>query len=512
MRFLFGCHSLVASGGLLRLERVGAVLRRIGHSAAYAVRQTGKEFQSTLPVLSFEEASLSEWDAVLIPGAGFPDETIAAFAHFTGREFGVRVQMILNDQHLRQRFLKVNAALRPHLVIFNNQHWPPGSYREFQACQFHHLIGAVDTGRFHPDEGSSRRSGSFVVGAQIAKNPGPLIETLTLLPEDCRLRFFGFDRRDALPAASAEARIEYAGPLFNDELAEYYRGLDAVVSTEERAGWANVVAEAMASGVPVVTTRAGTLDIAAHEDTALVIEQATPQALAESLLRLKSDPAFAGAMAARASARIVRYDWENYTDKLIGLVRDFDGVEHYAYAPEIGLFGRATPEERLEGLSPLLDAAHGLRSVLDVGAAEGLVASRFLASGAARVDCWERDASRVETARRLFGHVPGFTIGAADVTREDDWRRIAERGPSAGYDLVLYLGVHQHLPPASAMEALAKLLTLARDSVALRTPQAVFERDGLASFVSAAGFRLQSAAAPSAQSFAGPLHIFRRGA
>lgn len=511
MRFLFGCHSLVASGGLLRLERVGAVLRRIGHSAAYAVRQTAKEFQSALPVLTFEEASLSEWDAVLIPGAGFPDETIAAFARFTGRQFGVRVQMILNDQHLRQRFLKVNDALRPHLVIFNNRHWPPGSYREFQACQFHHVIGAVDTGRFHPGE-RSRRSGGFVIGAQIAKNPGPLIEALRLLPQDCRLRFFGFDRRDALPGAPAEARIEYAGPLFDDELAEYYRGLDAMVSTEERAGWANVVAEAMASGVPVVTTRAGTLDIAAHEDTALTIEQATPQALAESLLRLKNDPAFAGAMAARARARIVRYDWDSYTDKLIGLVRDFDGAEHYAYAPEIGLFGRATPEERLEGLSPLLNAAHGFRSVLDVGAAEGLVASRFLASGAVCVDCWERDASRVETARRLFAHVPGFSIGAADLTREDDWLRIEERSPAAGYDLVLYLGVHQHLPPASALTALEKLLTLARDRVALRTPQAVFERDGLASFMSTAGFRQESAAAPGAQSFAGPLHIFRRGA
>jgi glycosyltransferase involved in cell wall biosynthesis len=93
----------------------------------------------------------------------------------------------------------------------------------------------------------------------------------------------------------------------------------------------------MASGVPVVTTPAGTLSIATNEDTALVTERPTPQALARGLLRIRNDHAFASAMAARARAHIEHYDWERYTDRLIGLVQDYSAGAHGARAPELGL-------------------------------------------------------------------------------------------------------------------------------------------------------------------------------
>ena len=140
-----------------------------GHELAYVVDSGDHpEFNSQLSVLRFEEAAGSRWDGVLVPGAGFPPDTIKRFARFRDRRFGVRVQMVLNDQKVRSRFLAVNAAFDPDIVIFNSEAWPPGSYRDFSAMRFHHLIGAVDVIAFR-FRAWSPAPDRFVVGAQISK-------------------------------------------------------------------------------------------------------------------------------------------------------------------------------------------------------------------------------------------------------------------------------------------------------------------------------------------------------
>ena len=126
MRLLIACHSMIASGGLLRFERVGAVLQSMGHELVFCVRAFDCEFDSAHAVLNFSSASAQRWDAVLVPGAGFPPATIESFTAFQAAQFGLRVQMILNDQHARARFLAVNTSFAPQLVIFNSEHWPDG--------------------------------------------------------------------------------------------------------------------------------------------------------------------------------------------------------------------------------------------------------------------------------------------------------------------------------------------------------------------------------------------------
>ena len=92
------------------------------------------------------------------------------------------------------------------------------------------------------------------------------------------------------------------------------------------------------------------------------------------------------------------------------------------------------------------------------------------------------------------------------------WRAIRSRAPVEGYDLVLYLGVHQHLSPSVRRAVLERLLELTRDRLAVRMPSATFEGDQLGAFLEQAGFALEQTAAPREQSFAGPVHIFRRRA
>jgi hypothetical protein len=311
----------------MRFERVGRVIARDGHELAYVALDDAsvRGFPTQHAVFPLTEAAARTWDATIVPGAGFPDPVIRRFAELREPKFGLRIQMVLKDQSRRAAFANVNASFAPNLVVFNNRHWPPGSYREFRADQFHYLIGAVDTCAMEPAAKQRARDGRFVIGAQLTKNPRPLVEALRLLPAAFVVRFFGHDRAKIVSelAPLVEAgRVELCGYLFDQELAAYFRGLDVVVSTEVNAGWANVVAEGMASGTPVVTTPAGTLDIARDGDTALVVAEPTPELLAAALRRLQEEPDTAARLAANARRHIEAYNWPVYAASLLALIRD----------------------------------------------------------------------------------------------------------------------------------------------------------------------------------------------
>ena len=280
LRILVACHVLTASGGLLRFERLGRVLNGWGHQLSIVVMADDAATSLpgiSIPVLSVEEASRMTWDVTMIPGAGFPDETIKKFEVFRDIRFGLRVQHVLNEQQLRPRFLLVNRSFRPDIVIFNNPGWPPGSFTEFEADRFHVLCGAVDPVMFAPMRRARPcpQEGGWIIGGLANKNPVPLVEALNLLPADCELRLFGADIHglaSSYPDLLASGRLKLAGMVYDEALARFYGDLDCVVMTEVCAGWSNLVAEALCSGVPTICTRHGTAVVAHDNFSALLID------------------------------------------------------------------------------------------------------------------------------------------------------------------------------------------------------------------------------------------------
>lgn len=511
MRILVACHNLVLAGGLLRFERLGRALKPRGHDLAFVVfdPEAAAGFQSDLPVHTLEESVEMSWDATIVPGAGFPAETIAGFSVFREGPFGARIQMILNDQTKRTSFLRVNESFQPDIVIFNNVEWPVGSFRDFAGKRFHQLIGAVDTTMFRP--GPPTTNGRFVIGASEVKNPLPSLSTLELLPKQFCVRFIGRTNNNLRTAAKRladEGRVEFLGAIFDEDLAQFYRELDAVVSIERFAGWANMVAEAMATGIPVVTTPHGTRSIAIAEETALVIDSSEPEEIAAALQKLAADEALGRRLAEAGRRKIERFDWSTYTEGFLSILQSFDGDSHYIACPEYGMYGKTAPSERFEGLAGLLDQAEG-KSVLDLGAAEGLIAKAFFDHGAAYVDAYELEQSRVEKAICLF-QKPGVTFACMDLSDAGCVSRLEAAAPSGCYDIVLNLGLLHHLAPAARMRLLTASARLAKEKLAIRTPVATFESTHIQQFLEQEGFVLESHVSPDLTAFSGPIWIFSR--
>lgn len=516
LRLLVACNHMVPSGGLLRFERVARVIRGDGHLLAFTPLADRKSSRSDFssPVISLAEASKQHWDAVMIPGAGFPTETIEQFSLFRADNFGLRIQHVLNDQTKRSDFIAVNQSFSPDLVVFNNNQWPVGSFTEFSAHQFHYLFGGVDLQHFRPraDRNYTQRDGKWIIGGQSNKNPEPVIQALEYLDESVQVHLFG-PVNQHLKTMYAEwidaGRLQFTGLLTESQLADFYGGVDCIVMSATFAGWANIAAEALACGVPLICTPHGTGPFAWHDKTALVIDTPDPVTIADAVKQLISDPGLCRRLAGHGRAIISEFSWDNYARSLLALL-NHDGRKDYIWAPESGLHGKWPKEDRLSGLEPLLARSQGL-TVLDLGAAEGIIGMEFLNRGASLVHGFEINEDRVHTANELCAGSPECQFWKADLS---DWGKFEELYAARllkRYDIVLYLGLQQHLPTPERLTVFEQSLNLADKYFAYRSPAAVYAQDDINGRLQRAGFSpLDSTTRDRDKHYLGQCQIYQR--
>ena len=502
MRIGVVINRLWPNGGHWRFDRVGRVLQGWGHEVCFIAFSQDHHRKSELPIIPYAEAAQQKWDAVMLAGGGWCDQLLQEMVK---PQFGTRIQHVLNDQSLRERFQACNALFRPHVVIFNNRHWEPGSFTKLQGKAFYFLQGAVDTVLMKP-AGERRRNDKFILGGQLIKNPGPIIDTVRAAGGDQAAHLFGRGRPDASWSELVKSgELKLAGQLEDRELPDFYHGVDCVVHTETNAGWANMVAESMACGTPVICTRAGTLALAEHERTALIIEEPTAKCVGEAVARLRSDPALGQRLVSSAREHVLQFSWQHYAERLLEIIRTPER-SYYYHAPELGFHGKWPIGQRLSGLDQLLNACEG-RTVLDLGCAEGVIARAFLDAGARLIHGFDIDEERVRSAAGLCNGAPGqFRAGNLE-----DWADFGTRHDDMllpAYDIVLYLGIHQHLKSQTRMATLTGAASRAKEWFAIRMPEAVMQSDNVRAGLAEMGFDLHHEQGGVAGM--GPVILFKR--
>ena len=185
------------------------------------------------------------------------------------------------------------------------------------------LRNGVDLERFSPMEKAAQRS-ELNLPSPLLLSVGNLIESkghdlvirsLSLMPE-MHLAIIGEGpERESLQILSSslgvENRVTFLGSLPQNELPRYYSAADALVLASSREGWANVLLEAMACGTPAIATRVGgNPEVIASPDAGMLIDERTPEAIAEAANKLFLEYPEEGATRRYAE----RFSWHDTTD------------------------------------------------------------------------------------------------------------------------------------------------------------------------------------------------------
>lgn len=197
---------------------------------------------------------------------------------------------------------------------------------EFTANQVHSLLGfdhsrirVIPHGVHQPksDVAGPRKPMILFVGAlQRRKNVIGLVEAFETLPENWELVIAGATKGyqaertlDRIQQSASRDRIRVTGYLSQSELERLYRRASIFAFPSLDEGFGMPVLEAMAHGVPVVTSRRSALEeVAGH--AAILIDPADTEELRCALHRLVHDSDLWMRLSKSGYARARLYTWE----------------------------------------------------------------------------------------------------------------------------------------------------------------------------------------------------------
>lgn len=176
------------------------------------------------------------------------------------------------------------------------------------------------------------------------KNLPRLLEAYTRLrqwSEDWRLVIAGSVRRDYRPVfdmleqLKLEAHVHFTGFVAEPDLPALYSGADLFVLPSLYEGFGLPVLEAMACGVPVITSNISSLPEVAG-DAAILVDPCSVDEIASALQGVLSNPELAAELRTKGLARARQFTWERTARETIAVYERVLGVQiHQAVSASI---------------------------------------------------------------------------------------------------------------------------------------------------------------------------------
>lgn len=272
--------------------------------------------------------------------------TAARTAFWLHRIFGIRFSVtahandIFRDEtheRLAQIFdvAAVVVTVSDFSVRFLRSHYPE------QKEKFVRVYNGIDVGRFATRATTGARPLIMSVGRYIEKKGfGDLIRACAELGErdfECRIVGHG-PLEEELRALAQELgvgdRVELTGPKTEREIREmlahcYVFVLPCLTADDGSAdNLPTVIMEAMAAGVPVVSTAvAGVPEMVEDGRTGFVVEEKNPKAVAEKVVCLLDDPERRGTMGLAGRERCLElFDSQRTVEALIDVFRSHGAI------------------------------------------------------------------------------------------------------------------------------------------------------------------------------------------
>ena len=206
----------------------------------------------------------------------------------------------------------------------------------FDTDRLHHLPLAVDAPRHDAASAAAVLSGLDVRGRYVLwvgtveprKNLPRLLEAFAIAaPPDVQLVLAGPDgwKQDLPTSTSAIAdRLVCTGFVTDDQLSALYAGAEVFCFPSLLEGFGLPVAEAMAHGVPVITST-GTSTEELVGEAGICVDPTSVDAIATALRTLLSDQDRARSLGAAGASLAGGWTWSDYGDRLMEIYREVAG-------------------------------------------------------------------------------------------------------------------------------------------------------------------------------------------
>ena len=194
------------------------------------------------------------------------------------------------------------------------------------TTQFCVIPNGVDSERFRgPTERDHARALRVLVVGQLIRRKGVdlILKAIeTIAPVELHVVGDG-PERDSLQRLALQLQVDsrttWYGHLSQSELITRYRNSDVFAMATEAEGMSNSVLEAMAAGLPVVTTHAGAADVIEDGVDGMIVDREA-RAFGDAFRRLLS-PNLRGKLGLGARRRAEKQTWDAVTQQWLALLK-----------------------------------------------------------------------------------------------------------------------------------------------------------------------------------------------
>jgi L-malate glycosyltransferase len=208
-------------------------------------------------------------------------------------------------QHLFRRF-NLSADVVPNVIDLNR--FSPGPAVPGSCAAAPHLIVTRNLEPVY-DVSTALRTLALVLKSR----PGARMTVAGSGPERNRLAALA-------QSLGVAAHVTFAGDLDTERMAGLYQGADVFINPSLVDNMPNSVLEALASGVPVVSTNVGGVPfIVEHRKSAMLVPPGDVKAMASAVLELLDDPAASARLVGAGRNSVQQYSWRHVRGMLLDL-------------------------------------------------------------------------------------------------------------------------------------------------------------------------------------------------